>query len=144
MSSEEVVVEALSPPADLDEVVVLYRSVGWTVYADAPEILQAAIDGSSRVVTARRRGSLIGLARVVTDAATICYLQDVLVHPGAQRGGIGRRLVEAALQPYASVRQKVLLTDDQPALRAFYESLGFSETRDFGPGTLRAFVRFDR
>ena len=26
---------------------------------------------------------------------------------------------------------------------AFYESLGYAEIRDFGPGTLRAFVRFD-
>jgi GNAT superfamily N-acetyltransferase len=67
----------------------------------------------------------------------------VLVRPSSQRTGLGRRLVEAALEPYAAVRQKVLLTDDEPAQRAFYESLGFSETRDFGDGTLRSFVRFD-
>ena len=36
----------------------------------------------------------------------------------------------------------VLLTDDEPGQRAFYESLGYRETRDFGEGTLRAFVRF--
>lgn len=50
--------------------------------------------------------------------------------------------METALQPYASVRQNVLLTDDEPGQQAFYESLGYSETREFGPGTLRAFVRF--
>jgi GNAT superfamily N-acetyltransferase len=140
--SDDVVIKA-SPPTDIDEVVALYRSVGWTVYSDAPHVLRAALHGSSRVVTARRTGSLVGLARVISDDATICYLQDVLVHPEAQRGGIGRRLVEAALRPYASVRQKVLLTDDQAGQRAFYESLGYRETRDHGPGTLRAFVRFD-
>jgi hypothetical protein len=41
------------------------------------------------------------------------------------------------------VRQKVLLTDDDPGQRAFYESLGFAETHDFDGGSLRAFVRFD-
>ncbi len=94
-------------------------------------------------MTARRSGTLVGLARVITDGATICYLQDVLVHPDARGIGIGRDLVEASLRPYAHVRQKVLLTDHEPGQRAFYESLGFSETRDYGPGTLRAFVRFD-
>lgn len=129
--------------ADLGAVVEVYRSVGWNTYADAPDVLQAALAGSSRVVTAHCAGTLVGLARVISDGATICYLQDVLVRPDAQRAGIGRRLVEAALAPYASVRQKVLLTDDEPAQRAFYESLGFSETGDYSAGTLRAFVRFD-
>ena len=44
--------------------------------------------------------------------------------------------------PFESVRQKVLLTDDEPGQRAFYESLGFAETRDFDDGSLRAFVKF--
>ena len=79
----------------------------------------------------------------MSDAATICYLQDVLVLPDEQRNGIGRALVQAILDRYRTVRQKVLLTDDEPGQRAFYESLGFSETRDHPPGTLRAFVRFD-
>ena len=142
MPSADVVIEP-SPVTDLCEVVALYRSVGWTAYADAPTTLEAALRGSSRVVTARRSGTLVGLARVITDGATICYLQDVLVHPDARGIGIGRDLVEASLRPYAHVRQKVLLTDHEPGQRAFYESLGFSETRDYGPGTLRAFVRFD-
>ena len=38
------------------------------------------------------------------------------------------------------MRQKVLLTDDEPGQRAFYESLGYSEVSDFGAGRLRALV----
>jgi hypothetical protein len=34
------------------------------------------------------------------------------------------------LEPYRDVRQKVLITDDEPAQRAFYESMGFTETGD--------------
>jgi hypothetical protein len=55
---------------------------------------------------------------------------------------LGRLLVDAAFAPYVAVRQHVLLTDDEPGQRAFYEALGFSEIRDLGEGRLRAFVRF--
>jgi GNAT superfamily N-acetyltransferase len=135
----------LEPVTDVapDELSALYGSVGWTAYTAAPETLRAAVAGSSFVVTARRGGRLVGLARAVSDDASVCYLQDVLVRPEEQRNGVGRALVTAVLTRYAAVRQKVLLTDDEPGQRRFYESLGYAEIRDFGPGTLRAFVRFD-
>jgi len=140
--SDELSVER-GPVQDADEVIALYRAVGWTAYTDDPAVLHAALAGSSLVMAARRGGRLIGLARVISDGATICYLQDVLVHPDAQRTGVGRALVLAVLEPYAGVRQKVLLTDDEPGQRAFYESLGYRESRDHGAGSLLAFVRID-
>lgn len=99
--------------------------------------------GSAAVRTARYRDHLVGLARVITDGVSICYLQDVLVDPGVHGFGIGRALVDTVLESYADVRRKVVLTDDGPAQRSFYEALGFRETRDHGDGSLRAFVRFD-
>ncbi|GLY67560.1 GNAT family N-acetyltransferase [Amycolatopsis taiwanensis] len=131
------------PEIPVDELLALYQAVGWSAYTDSPDLLQAGVAGSSYVVTARQGGKLVGLARAMSDGATICYLQDVLVHPDAQRRGIGRALVRAVLDRYRNVRQKVLLTDDEPGQRAFYESLGYAEIRDYGPGTLRSFVRFD-
>lgn len=127
----------------VDELLALYESVGWSAYTGDPGLLQAAVAGASCTVTARRSGRLVGLARALSDGATICYLQDVLVHPAEQRRGIGRALVRAVLDRYRMVRQKVLLTDDEPGQRAFYESLGYAEIRDYGAGTLRCFVRFD-
>jgi ribosomal protein S18 acetylase RimI-like enzyme len=125
-----------------DELVSLYDAVGWATYARDSATLHRAMQGSSRVATARRDGQLLGLARVISDGATIAYLQDVVVRPAEQRRGLGKRLVEEAFAPFESVRQKVLLTDDEPGQRAFYESLGFAETRDFDDGSLRAFVKF--
>lgn len=125
------------------ELVALYAAVGWSAYTDDPDTLRRAVAGSSFVVTARRDGALVGLARAVSDDATICYLQDILVVPDAQRAGVGRLLASAVLERYAAVRQKVLLTDDEPRQRAFYESLGYVEIRDFTAAPLRAFVRFD-
>ena len=120
----------------------LYDAVGWTTYTDDLDRLARGLRASLRVVTAHVDGALAGLARVVGDGETIVYLQDVLVDPAHQGRGTGRLLVDAAFAPYVAVRQHVLLTDDEPGQRAFYEALGFSEIRDLGEGRLRAFVRF--
>lgn len=124
----------------LTETVELYDAVGWSAYTDQPETLMAGIAGSLRVVLARREGQLVGLARVVGDGATICYLQDVLVHPDARRGGLGGQLIQEAFAPFTAVRQHVLITDEEPGQKAFYESLGFSQFGEAIPG--RTFVRF--
>jgi hypothetical protein len=56
---------------------------------------------------------------------------------------VGRALAVKALEPYARVRQKVLLTDNEPGQKAFYESLGYSESTGYNGGAVRAFLRFD-
>lgn len=116
-------------PSD-DELRELYDSVGWSMYTRDIAVLRRGLEGSTRVVTARDAEILVGLARIVSDGATLAYLQDVLVHPNAQQTGLGRQLVEAAFEPYSDVRQHVLLTDDEPQQRAFYERLGIAEIRD--------------
>lgn len=137
-------------PVDFAQVLELYSAVGWTTYTKAPAVLERALAGSGTVViatgvvatvTAAADGErVVGLARVVCDGETICYLQDVLVHPSVQRMGLGMRLVGAVLEPYAKVRQKVLLTDDEWGQRAFRQALGYSSIEGT---TLRAFTRFD-
>jgi len=125
-----------------NDLVGLYSSVGWTAYASNPDALVRAVVQSSYVLTARNAGGeLAGLARVVSDDTTICYLQDILVSRSKQRAGLGKALVEKVLERYVHVRQKVLLTDDEPGQRAFYESLGFIEGSDFSPTPLRTFVQ---
>lgn len=123
----------------IDEVVALYESVGWTRYTADPALLYDALNRSLRVVCAREDGVLVGLARVVGDGLTIVYLQDILVAPAQQRRGVGARLLRAVLEPFGTVRQKVLITDDEPAQRAFYEAMGFTEIRDLD-APIRAFV----
>ncbi|WP_416392877.1 MULTISPECIES: GNAT family N-acetyltransferase [unclassified Curtobacterium] len=106
---------------DGDELLALYRAVGWTAYTDAPETLVAAVGGSHLVLTARSAdGSLVGLVRTVSDGATVVYVQDLLVLPDRHRSGIN---------------------DAEPGQRAFYESRGFVEVHDVRPAPLRSFVR---
>lgn len=123
----------------VDELVALYDAVGWSAYTRDPGVLVSAIAGSHRVLTVRDpSGMLLGLVRTVSDGSTICYLQDILVHPDAQRRGVGRALIGAVLDEYASLRQFVLLTDDDEAQRAFYGAAGLVRSDIAG---LHAYVR---
>jgi GNAT superfamily N-acetyltransferase len=127
-----------------DEVLSLYASVGWGAYTRDPTTLLRAIARSAYVVSARGAdGALIGLARTVSDDSTICYVQDVLVRPDHQGSGVGRALLSDIAVRYTHVRQTVLITDDEPGQRAFYEAMGFTEGASVTPEPLRMFVRFN-
>ncbi|HEY8911807.1 GNAT family N-acetyltransferase [Lacisediminihabitans sp.] len=139
MSNIEISESKIFSRADL---VSLYASVGWGAYARDPDALVKAVEQSSYVVSATDSAeNLVGLIRVISDDVSICYIQDLLVHPDHQRAGVGRALIERALTRYVHARQKVLITDDEPGQRAFYESIGFIEAHDFEPAPLRAFVQ---
>lgn len=126
----------------IKELVELYDAVGWMLYVADPDGLARAVDRSTYVVTARDDGELVGLARVMSDDVSIMYLQDVLVRPSHHRQGIGTVLTTRCLERFDHVRQKVLLTDDEPGQAAFYTSLGYRNLNDLGPNRLNAFVQF--
>ena len=129
----------------LSSLLELYTAVGWVAYIsdERREGLEKAIANSSFVVSAWVDDTLVGLARVLSDDVSICYLQDILVHAEYQRRGIGERLINACLERYRHVRSKVLLTDDEERQRLFYEKAGFRDTRDLTHASLNTFVQID-
>ncbi len=123
----------------IKELTELYDAVGWSAYSEDPDALARAVDRSDYVITARNAdGDLVGLTRCLTDDVHICLIQDVLVRPDHQRAGIGSVMVGRCLRVYDHVRQITLMSDDEPRVVAFYESLGFATTGDLG---LVAYVR---
>lgn len=123
-----------------DELVALYEGVGWTAYTADPDALHSAVANSTLIVTARIDGRLVGLARAISDDVSVAFLQDVLVAADHQRDGIGRQLVGQVRRRFEHVRRHVLLTDDEPAQRAFYEAVGFTAAESLDGGPLRTFV----
>ncbi len=61
---------------------------------DRPELIRGMVENASLTVTARdEMGTLIGVARSVTDFAYCCYLSDLAVDRAQQRRGIGKELM---------------------------------------------------
>ena len=114
------------------DVLALYQAVGWSMYTRDPKKLERAIAQSLSVLGAYDGDQLVGLIRAVGDGETILFIQDLLVLPSYQRQGIGRQLVGALVDQFPQVRQRVLLTDDQPQTRAFYENIGFVQGSKVG------------
>lgn len=126
---------------DKEAVLILYDSVGWTKYTSNPDILMNSISNSSYVVTCYEDGALVGLARCISDDCSICYVQDILVHPEYQGRGLGRKLLEKCMNRYQHVRTHVILTDDEKRQKKFYESLGYKNTRTLKRVPLNCYVK---
>ena len=91
----------------MEELTELYDSVGWSAYTKTPERLIPMLEGSRYLYTAREAttegtGRLIGLVRAVGDGQSIAYIQDLLVHPHAQRQGVGSEHAVALYKRYGS------------------------------------------
>lgn len=114
------------------DALALYQAVGWNMYTRDPKKLERAIAQSLSVLGAYDGDQLVGLIRAVGDGETILFIQDLLVLPSYQRQGIGRQLVNALVDQFPQVRQRVLLIDDQPQTRAFYENIGFVQSSKVG------------
>ena len=125
----------------LEKILDLYTSVGWTAYTDNPEQLMTAINNSTYVVSVTEDDKIIGLARSISDDISIHYLQDILIHSGYQKKGIGRLLLENCLERFKHVRTHMILTDDEERQQKFYESLGYINTKSLKKIPLNCYVK---
>ena len=99
---------------DPEEMLGLYDSVGWAGYTRDVDKLCRGLLNSHLVITARDgSGTLLGLARTISDDEHICYVQDVVVNPKYHRQGIGRALIEELMPRYSHCRFFLLSTDHE-------------------------------
>lgn len=113
---------SLSDSVEEAEVVALYAANGWSA-AEKPGPLLAALRGSHTLATARYAGALVGLGNAISDGHLVVYFPHLLVLPGHQRQGIGRRLMEGLLTRYRGFHQMMLVADGGAV--DFYERMGF-------------------
>lgn len=110
---------------EASQLISLYQSVGWRAYTDNFELLQRGLSQSLKVVSIWDEDQLVGLIRVVGDGQTIIYIQDILIKPTYHGRGLGTKLLQRILTEYQKVRQIVLMTEEAPDAREFYEKNGF-------------------
>jgi ribosomal protein S18 acetylase RimI-like enzyme len=82
--------------------------------------------------------AVLRFREAIWDAALECYLAELYVVPARRGHGVGRALMEAALdaaRAEGATHMDLGTSDDDVAARGLYESLGFSnrEGRPDGP-----------
>ena len=137
---EEALLEMRQNTVDVDLYLKLRGAVNWPVLDR--EQARRALENSLVVLCVYLAGQPIGMGRLVGDGAVICYIQDLIIHPHAQRMGVGRMLIEG-LKTYAeSLRMPgtTMMLDLMCAKgrEPFYMKFGFipRPTEKLGPGMI--------
>ncbi len=81
------------------------------------------IAGANFIVTAREDGTILGLARCITDFSWIAYCAELAVKESAQGRGIGAGIM-ARCKDLLGPRLGLVLISE-PAAVGFYERIGF-------------------
>ena len=115
-----------------EQILQLYKSVGWSAYTEYPDVLRKGFDNSLLTLAAYDGEELMGIIRTVGDGYTVVFIQDLLVFPEHQRKGVGTALLKAILERYSHVRQIQLATDNTSKTVGFYRSMGFRELSEIG------------
>lgn len=91
--------------------------------ADDTERLARMIKHADVVLTARLDGTLIGVARCLTDFAWVCFVSDLAVDRAHQRRGIGRELLKRVRERVTAEVSVGLFA--APTAETYYPHIGF-------------------
>ncbi len=128
---------------EINSIIEIYNSVGWSNYTDNIESLKKALLNSTYIFGFYEDNKLVGIIRGLTDQVSIHYIQDILVTSKVHNKGIGTQLVQYVMKEYSEVRAHVLLTDDDPSQLAFYKKLKFYNTKELKEFPMNSFVQFN-
>ena len=111
----------------------LYLDNKWYAYTNDIDSLFKGIQNSTDKIGAYDGETLVGFIRTVSDQATICYIQDILILDSHKHKGIGSKLLNMIFDKYKGVRTVVLMTDkDDQRSNKFYKKLGMVEFDEKG------------
>ncbi|MFD6973236.1 GNAT family N-acetyltransferase [Streptomyces sp. NPDC059979] len=111
---------------DVEEVIGVYRASTLAERRPVADVERFArmLAGANLVVVARADdGSLIGIARSITDGAYSTYLGDLAVDVAYQGQGVGRDLIRVTRE--AAPQAKLILLS-APAAVDYYPRVGFT------------------
>ena len=86
----------VNPKINKNELIELYKSVGWTADVNNIDNLRKGMK-KSYVIAAYEDKKLIGLVRALSDHATVVYVQDLLVASDYQGKRVGKSLMHHLL-----------------------------------------------
>ena len=110
-----------------EEYMELRRKVGWVEFP--MEEAAACVRNAYYVISVRDGEQAVGVVRLLWDGGYVAFLSDLIVDPGYQGQGIGRKLVETVIRKIKEEMKpgyKVKLTlNSARGKEPFYEKFGF-------------------
>lgn len=88
----------------VEEYLYIRKQVSWANLSEAQA--QKAIDNSLFFVKAvDENNNLVGMGRIVGDGAVICYIQDLVVIPSYQKGGVGSIIINRLIDFVKGIKE---------------------------------------
>ena len=116
----------VNPKINKNELIELYKSVGWTADVNNIDNLRKGMK-KSYVIAAYEDKKLIGLVRALSDYATVVYVQDLLVASDYQGKRVGKGLMHHLLNYFGSVGQIIVTAKNDERTGKFFRYLNFRE-----------------
>ena len=121
---------------NIEELNLLYNSVGWGAYND--EITKRALDNTFYSVSVYENDEIVGFGRLIGDTICFMYIQDIMVKPKFQNKKIGTMIMNKLLEKIDELKK------ENPDIRVylgaskgkekFYEKFGFVKRIDANLG----------
>ena len=99
----------VNPKINKNELIELYKSVGWTADVNNIDNLRK------------------GIVRALSDYATVVYVQDLLVASDYQGKRVGKSLMHHLLNYFGSVGQIIVTAKNDERTGKFFRYLNFRE-----------------
>ena len=118
---------------DVDQVIALWHSSGVARSWNPPErdIAFARREPHSTILVIEEDGRIIASAMVGEDGHR-GWVYYVAIDPDQQRGGLGRRMMQAAEEWLAARgcwKVQLLIRADNEGVKEFYERIGYADTK---------------
>jgi len=104
--------------------VLINSTLGERRPIDQEDVLAAMLKHGNLIVTARIAGTLVGVARSLTDFSYCTYLSDLAVDKAYQKQGIGKALIRRTKQESPSAKLILLAAPDAIP---YYPKIGMSQ-----------------
>jgi len=104
------------------EVEALRAAVGWDTMAGEYERILPRVYAH---YTVRIHERLVAYMHVISDGIADAFLLDLMVHPGFQRWGIGKALVQRAIADLTADGIRAIQVTFDSRLEGFYRKCGF-------------------
>ncbi len=113
---------------EIETVRQLLSDNGWAHRVADSVSFESLINNSDSCVVALKIGTIVGLARGITDHMSNGYISMVVVAPKCQHQGIGRQLVEALTTQNRGITW--VLRASRDGAKEFFARLGFAPSTD--------------